>query len=194
MTNKAWLLGVALLLAGCDAKRFTAHINDGDVVRLVGAPRGHEWIVEKGGERARLRLVGVYAFDPRTPETSLQERAAEAQAFAEALRGQELSIMLERREPDQRGRYLAFVAQGGRDLGAELVRSGLAAVYTEFPFSREAIYQEADAAARAAQLGLWRDPLATERLRALRKTWAAVRERFVGRPVHDPFVSAEVTP
>lgn len=109
----------------------------------------------------RIRLVGL---DPAaaTPTDPGRADAARA-ALADMLRGRALVIAPLADKPDRWGRIPAFVAvaddasPGG--LGARAIGSGLARYLPEpaaAPCRAELL--AAEAAARAAALGLWRDP------------------------------------
>lgn len=184
-------LSLALgLAASCHRERFEAVVHSGDEVVLVRAIKGHELVVQKGAERARLRLVGIYTLDPkgrRQRETTVY--AKRAVQVIEGYTGRPLRVTLEREQPDNRGRYLAFVDADGVDLARHLVDEGLAALYTEFPFSRERDYFAAEAVARANVRGLWGGPAARARVGALRETWGAVRRREQGAAADDPLTA-----
>jgi endonuclease YncB( thermonuclease family) len=112
--------------------------------------------------------------------------------FAESrLRGQSLDVVLVRPDLDPRGRYLVFADRAGEDVGLMLISAGHAAVYTEYPFTREDEYLSAEASARAASAGLWSGPATVKRLRALRQTWSAVRQREWGSGPADAFLAGD---
>lgn len=189
-----WLsLGVAALSLACHKEAYTAKLVTGDEVQLARAVKGHELVVQKNAELARIRLVGIYTFDPKVVEKNdVTVWANNAVGFMKArMENRPVRIVLEREEVDRRGRYLGFVEVDGVDLGQQLVEQGHAAVYTEFPFSREADYLTAEATAREGVRGLWGGTAAARRLRALRATWSTMRERgFASRP-NDPLLGAQ---
>ncbi len=169
-----------------------AQLASGDLVHVVSANRGHEVVVEKGGELATVRLVGIYTFPISVMEKNeITVYARNAKGFVEReLKGRTVNIILERQEPDPRGRYLGFIEEQGRDFNQRLIETGNAVLYTEFPFSREPAYAKADAEARKWVRGMWGGAASRKRLEALRRTWASVRLHETGVPVIDPLMQA----
>lgn len=184
---------LGLLFTACTSKTQRADLADGDTVTFVKANRGHEIVLEKDGARATLRLVGVYTFDPRVPNSAeIQSLAESAVDFLESrYQGERLTLQLERAALDPRGRYLGFLHAGEQDINVQMLSAGQAAVYTEFPFSREETYFQAERPARTSQKGIWRRPRSRERIAALRTTWAAVHARRVGSAPPDPLMAKD---
>lgn len=190
--SRVALIVLLAALVSCRDSYYQAKLADGDTVTLVRAVKGHELIVRKDGQAAKIRLVGIYTFDATVQEkndiTGFGRLAVDF--VSSKAQGAALKISLERPDPDPRGRYLGFVDVAGADLGALLVQEGYAAVYTEYPFSREANYFAAENPARAGVRGVWGGTAARKRLRALRETWAAVRAREGRGIVADPLAEA----
>lgn len=163
-------------------------IDSGDIVKVVGANRGHELVVEKHGIKATLRLVGIYTFAASINEKSdISVYANLSKDFAlKELMGKDVTLVLEREQPDKRGRYLGFIEVDGKDFNQRLIEEGQAVIYTEYPFSREAAYFKAEAAPRKSRRGMWSGKHSYKRLKALRNTWASVRRNTFGSPVKDP--------
>lgn len=65
-------------------------------------------------------------------------------------------VDLETKDVDRYGRTVAKVSAGGVDLGAELIRSGLAWWYERYA-PNESLYGRLEREARAAKRGLWAD-------------------------------------
>lgn len=188
---KALAVGVALLaLHACSPKGPGVAINSGEVVTVVRANRGHELVVAKDGKTATVRLVGIYTF-PIWPheKTDISVYARAATEYLDShVKDRNVQLILERPEPDPRARYLGFIVLDGVDINQKLIEEGHAAVYTEFPFSREAAYMAAEKAPRLEPRGLWAGHHAARRITALRDTWAAVRARKHSEKVVDPLL------
>ncbi len=186
------VISLILFLCGaftaCRGDQHAAVLATGDSVQLVRAVKGHELVVEKQGQTAKIRLVGIYTFDPQVQEQSdITRYGKRAVDFVQTkTQGVPLRVVLERQAPDPRGRYLGFVELAGVDLGRRLIDEGYAAIYTEYPFSREANYFAAEASAREVGRGLWGGGAARKRVRALRETWASVRARAGSGAISDP--------
>lgn len=186
-------LGVLMLTGACRSEQYTARLASGDSVQFVRAIKGNDLVVKKAGGFARLRLVGVYTFDPNVREKNdIAVWANNAAEFAAHL-GEKgpLKVVLELDELDPRGRHLGFLEVDGTDVGRELIEQGHGAVYTEYPFSRESAYFAAESPARVGVRGIWGGVAAKKRLLALRETWSAVRGREAGTPLLDPLLAAE---
>lgn len=186
-------LAVILLLpvlGACTQSVPEAKLTSNDIVQFVRANRGHEIVVRKGQHTARMRLVGLYAFDPSV------RRKNEIVAFADMgvrywekrYPGKQLTVVLERSEPDPRGRFLGYLYDGEHDVGELLLREGIVAAYTEYPWRRERDYFAAETVAREKTRGLWAGEQAVARLRALRETWSSVHRRKFGTTPKDPWL------
>lgn len=149
-----------------------AHVVDGDTLRL------------KDGRR--VRLIGVNAPE-RGPERG--HRGAASQPYAEAAR-QRLQALVEasrgrvglaigRQGNDRYGRVLAHLyGDDGRNLEARLLAEGLGYRIAVSPDTDlGACHHEAEAAARQAGLGVWRDPLILTPERLVQGGFALVRGR-----------------
>ena len=184
------LVLVCAQAVACSRERFAATLRTGDTVRVVRALKGHELHVQKQDALAKVRLVGISTFDARLrDEREIMAYGRLAIERIMARTGEAVPrVILERDAPDPRGRFLAYLELEGVDLGRLLVEEGLAGVYTEFPFSREADYLAAEARAREAKRGIWGASAAGARVLALRTTWAATRLRAFGDRVQDPLL------
>lgn len=184
------LLAVALSQA-CEGKKLPAvEIASGETVKFVRANRGHELVLEKNGIEATVRLVGIYTFASSINEKSdISVYAKSSKDWVQKeLGGKRVTLVLERKEPDRRGRYLGFIELGGEDINRKMIRVGHAVLYTEFPFSREVEYTTADTDARKSVRGMWGGTASIKRLGALRRTWAAVRRSKFDSSVNDPLL------
>lgn len=150
-----------------------AVLASGDVVQLVQVIDGDTLRVRKDDGGATVRLLGIKAFDAKAAkdDTAVHGRAAE-EGLRVLAEGQALRVLLNNPPRDRHGRTLANLYVGDDDLGLALVSRGHALVYTVYPFAQLQAYRQAQAAARAARLGLWADPAAVERADALAREWA----------------------
>ncbi len=119
--------------------------------RVVGVTDGDTLTVLRDGhDRVKIRLAGIDA-----PETGQDFGSRAKQAASELSFGKDVTI----REVD-RDRYGRTVAEvilpGGRSLGLELVREGMAWQY--LAYSHDLTLAQAEAAARAVHRGLWSQP------------------------------------
>ncbi|MBF0340109.1 MAG: thermonuclease family protein [Magnetococcales bacterium] len=119
----------------------------GRVVRVVD---GDTLEVMRDGHGERIRLAGV-----DSPEHG-QPFAEEAKAFARQ-RVDKRMVTVREKERDRYGRLVAWVTPPGEEeLGAALVRVGLA--WRHIAYSRDPHLMELEKAARSKRLGLWSDP------------------------------------
>jgi len=114
-------------------------VSDGDTVRAVDGDD-----VER-----RIRLVGVDA-----PETAQPFGTVARRRLADLVMGKVVAV--DDRGEDAYGRTLARLEVDGIDVSRQMVADGMAWHFTRY--SADADLAAAEAAARAAGLGLWRDP------------------------------------
>ncbi len=149
-------------------------VTDGDTLTLAG---GQE-----------IRLVGIQA--PKLPlgrpGFEAWPLAAEARAFLEGLiLNRTVSLGFGGRRGDRHGRLLAHVFDGeGRWLQSELLRAGLARVYS-FADNRALIPEmlALEREARAARRGIWADPYYAIRSAETAADWLGGFELVEGRVV-----------
>jgi micrococcal nuclease len=128
-----------------------------DVARVID---GDTVDVRLKNQVVRVRLIGIDApelIDPRRPAQCFgREAAARAE---ELLRGQQVQLEADpsQGDVDVYGRALRYVwLSDGRLFNLEMIRHGFAREYTfDRPYKYRAIFQAAQAAARAEALGLW---------------------------------------
>jgi endonuclease YncB( thermonuclease family) len=125
---------------------------------LVAAPAAADMRV-MDGDTLRLGSVQVRLFGIDAPEARQQCTAADGAPWAcgaaAAERLEELAaagpVRCRPEDTDRYGRMVAVCTAGGVDLGGQLVAEGLARAYARFSDA----YLGAEAAARAAGVGLW---------------------------------------
>lgn len=122
-----------------------------DAARVVEVVDGDTIRVEVDGEQESVRLIGINA--PERGEC-LSDEATDR--LRDLVTGQPVEFAVDRTDRDQYGRLLRHVEVGGVDVGAELVRSGLA-LAREYPpdTTRVDAYAEAQRAAEEAGVGMW---------------------------------------
>ena len=153
VTRSAFALSLALLLA------VSSVIAAGLQVRVVAVSDGDTITVIDGlRNRYKVRLTGIDA-----PEKSQAFGDRSRQALASRVFDQE--VIIELGQSDRYGRILSKVVMNGADVNLKQVVSGMAWHYRKYqkdqtPEDRVA-YLQAESAARAAGVGLWRDRNAT---------------------------------
>ena len=165
----------------------TASIRNGEIVRVVRIVKGDEFAIEKGLHTARVRMLGILSFDPVVNEFEITGFGRAAVGFLEQwVLNRPVRIHFDDPIRDVHGRYLAYIERDGIDLNRRMIEEGVATVYTEYPFGRESSYLTSEEMARAAGRGVWGSKHAVQRIRALRKQWAASRLARTGQlPVDD---------
>jgi endonuclease YncB( thermonuclease family) len=142
----AWILRLAFsallcwpVIAGAADLAGRASIIDGDTLEIHGQ---------------RIRLHGVDAPESRqTCEADGQTyRCGQQAALALADYIGQRTVACEERDVDRYNRIVAVCRAGGEDLNAWLVSQGLALAYRKYSVD----YVDEEAAARTAQLGIWR--------------------------------------
>jgi endonuclease YncB( thermonuclease family) len=106
-------------------------------------------VLVEGNRQVRVRLYGIDAPESRQPWGTRARQALAELAHRQVVR-------VEVRDVDHYGRTVGRIYAGPVDVNAELVRRGLAWVYTRY--NRDADLPPLEAEARAARRGLWRDP------------------------------------
>lgn len=110
----------------------------------------------RGGREERVRILGI-----NTPEVHGPVECGGPEASAAMKRlatGASVTVTPDPTQDrrDRFGRLLGYVELDGRDLGLEMIRSGLAIAYPfGRPFQRYPAYREAENAARQAKTGSW---------------------------------------
>jgi len=106
-----------------------------------------------------VRFIGINAMELGHDGGTDQPYAAAARDRLKRLikdHGGKLNLESGSETYDEHGRTLAYLFAGGEDLGAELIREGLAVVVAVPPdVARLDCYAEAETQARAAHLGIW---------------------------------------
>jgi endonuclease YncB( thermonuclease family) len=175
MRRFVWM--AALMISGCSSGPASpAVLEEGDVVKVVGTIKGDEITVDKQGHAARVRLIGIHAFDAVVADAQI---AALTQggvaALQEIVLNQEVKLTFDKQTKDASGRYLAYADKDGVDVNRRLLEEGWAVAYTEFAFVREAAYLTAEVGARQKEKNIWGLRPAAELVKGLRKQWREAR-------------------
>jgi endonuclease YncB( thermonuclease family) len=118
---------------------------------VVEVVDGDTLVVEVGGERERLRLVGINA--PERDECLADEAT---RWLRERVDGRQVELVVDRSDRDRYGRLLRYVEVDGADVGAGLVRAGLALARRYPPDTGRADeYERLQREAEQAGIGLW---------------------------------------
>ena len=180
-----------LTLSGCTKTAAEpVQLNTGDTVMVTEVKKGDELVVEKDGEKAGVRMVGIHSYQDVIKDPELTALGDASKGFLrETLEGQLVTITLEGPKKDSHGRYLGYVAlKDGTDVNKAMIENGVAIVYTEYGFSREANYLAAEVEARAENKLIWSGK-GTKTATGLRKQWAEVRSGRGHMLVSDPLIA-----
>lgn len=106
-----------------------------------------------------VRFIGINAMELGHDGAADQPYAAEARERVKQLiaaQGGKLRLSAGVESYDEHGRTLAYLFAGGRDLGLELIREGLAVLVAVPPdFAQLDCYAQAETQARNSRLGIW---------------------------------------
>lgn len=184
-------LAVVLGLAGASGY-FTFHVvrlkrglasglaeplKSGQAATLETVLDGDEVAVRVGSETLRVRLLGIYAFDPTTADPVEQAAGLAALRHLEGFRGQPVNVVFDELKQDNRKRILAYLEKDGKDLGEGMLAKGLVVAYTKYPVPRMNAYLLAEGRASKAALGIWADPQVARRATDLKALWETQRRR-----------------
>jgi endonuclease YncB( thermonuclease family) len=187
-TRFFWLLIAALLGAAAffglnaESRRRAVQssqttLENGAIVQLQRVVDGDTVLVDAGGQTVVVRLLGIKSF-PVQPERAPVARFGKA-AVDELRRmteSQPLRVLLHDPPKDRHGRTLAELFVGQSDVGLELVKRGLALVYTVHPFPSMPLYKEEQEEARADRRGLWADEHAARQADLMIAQWGRETE------------------
>lgn len=156
-----------------EAQKSEAAVETGEIVTLERILDADTITVRKeGGETVAVRIVGIKAFNPQPArEPTARWGLAARDALEKACREKPIRVMLGTPPQDKHGRTLATLYVDDRDVGLDLVRAGVALVYTVYPFPSMSMYLGEQEAAQGKQKGLWGDAVVAERARLLSQEW-----------------------
>jgi endonuclease YncB( thermonuclease family) len=153
-------------------------VDSGAEVRLVRVMDADEVSVHTvEGEAFVVRLLGIKGFSTTANEPGVSGLGQEAtNALERALVDKQILLVYDELNLDSSGRVLAYLEVEAQDVGRLLVERGHVVTYTRYPFSRESVYQGAEAEARSERLGIWGNDKAVERVHGWQAAWHAARE------------------
>src|SRR5512141_209071 len=112
-------------------------------------------------EAVTVRLIGIDAPERSHPTLGKEFFSDEAASHLASLcRGKTVRMKKDAEETDKFDRLLRYVflpPPDGRLLNEEMLRAGMARVYTRFPFSRKEAFLAAEGRARREGKGLWKN-------------------------------------
>ncbi|MGB7156520.1 MAG: thermonuclease family protein [Tepidisphaeraceae bacterium] len=152
-----------------DRQRFVVtHVIDGDTIDVAA---------RSGSTPTRIRLLGVDAPEMRNDNGHPEYWADAAKRYAVA-RGENKPVTL-KLEPtqtrDRYGRLLAYVyLSDAESLNLALIRDGQAYADRRFRHTMKAQFEQAEAAARKKELGLWKD-VKRSHMPEWRQQWLSAR-------------------
>lgn len=180
--RRAFALIALLATASCiDAARARSD------VRVVEIIDGDTLAIETAGGRETVRVIGVDAPELSHPESPEQYLARESADALAGLLDDGRAVLIDDARAgarDRFGRRLAHVrTSAGADVAIELLEAGLARVLDRYENDRHKDHEAAEARARAAGLGIWKDGGRAEVrwLRAQRRAPLAVHPMTGGR-------------
>jgi len=158
------------------------------VVRVVD---GDTIEVQIDGRVYPLRYIGIDSPEPRDPASSVMDAGVQAaQANEQLVGGQTAWLEVDVSETDVYDRLLRYVYVGELFVNAEMVRRGYAQAIRYEPDVRyQALFEQLEAEARAAQRGLWgatptAEPTATAAQAALAQPGAVAGQGSVRVAAH----------
>jgi endonuclease YncB( thermonuclease family) len=140
----AWLLLATHALAQDVIHGRVVGVTDGDTIKVLTAEK----------QLIRVRVAWIDA-----PESSQSFGQRAKQAMSALVFGKDVELRFH--TVDRYGRLVCMVFSDGTDAGLELIKEGLAWAYSKYLFEAsvetQQSYTAAEAAARAARIGLWAD-------------------------------------
>lgn len=154
-------------------QKSTGSLQTGEIVQLDRVIDGDSLVVTKrDGEKVSLRILGIKTFEPKPAKDPAARFGQNAIDYIQKKIGDEpIRIMLHSTPQDRHGRTIATLIVGDKDLGLELVKQGLALVYTTHPFPSMPLYLTEQETAQAKGNGLWADPEIAKRAELLSREW-----------------------
>jgi micrococcal nuclease len=141
---------LALLLIASSALAAPPATENKLTLKVVSVHDGDTFTgVNEANEQVKVRLDAVDA-----PELSQPHGQASRKTLGDKIFGKKITVIA--KEHDRYGRTIGHVLVGKRDINLELLEEG--AVWHYAAYDRNKRLREAEASARAAKKGLWRDP------------------------------------
>lgn len=144
-----------------DADQLSQNIQQGQpglytVTRFID---GDTIAVDMNGKAETIRMIGIDTPETHKPNSPVQCYGPAASAYTKQLIGSgkvRLEADSQNTNRDRYDRLLRYVyLQDGRLLAEEILANGYGFAYTQFPFSKTAVFVAAEQTARQDSKGLW---------------------------------------
>jgi endonuclease YncB( thermonuclease family) len=164
-----------------------AAFKNGDEVSIFKIIDGDEIsIINKKGKKTIVRVLGIKSFDNTSSTINLSTKFGTKcfEYLKKTYINKNAVLKIEKVKIDYKNRILAYLfiynpvtKKFDIDLGLDLIKKGLSAVYIKYPFGKEFKYLKHEEFARQSKIGLWRDEHAINRVNALKELWKVHREK-----------------
>jgi micrococcal nuclease len=146
-------LKICLLLVIMTNSYFSFSQNKTRVVTRV--PDGDTVVLENG---ERVRLIGINAPEMNLDKKYKMNLGKDSRDFLYKLAGgKQVTLKYDLQRKDKYGRTLAYLyLSNGTNINAELIKSGQARVFTEYPFRKKDEFLKYQKTARSKSLGIWK--------------------------------------
>lgn len=151
-------------------------VKSGTEVEFVKAIDGDEIAVKTENQNFIVRILGIKSFDPTVNDPYVAGITQQGLSFLiKQFAGKKLTLRFIEFKLDDKNRLLSYIECGGKDIGLEMIKNGMALVYIRYPFERMAFYLVEEKKARVAKKGLWGNKVTTERAKKLKIIWEQER-------------------
>ena len=120
---------------------------------------GDTIIVDMDGHDESIRMIGIDTPETHKPNSPVQCYGPAASAFTKNLIGSSKVRLASDPKSQNRDRYNRLLRHvylvDGRLVAEEVIKGGYGFAYTQFPFTKSDQFVKAEAAAKAANKGLW---------------------------------------
>ena len=150
-----FLLFLLIILLSCKSEVIkTNNIISGKVVKVADGDT--ITILNSRNKQIKIRLYGIDA-----PEKAQDFGNVSKEYLANLVAGKNIDIMVI--DTDRYGRYVGRINIDGKEVAEEMIKSGLAWLYTSYcKISECKQWKELETQAKAAKIGLWSNPSAKE--------------------------------
>jgi micrococcal nuclease len=155
-----------------------AALSTGDLVHLVQVVDGDTLLVRADADQTlTIRLLGIKAFPTKPDKDPVSQFGKASMAELErTLRDRPMRVMLNSTAKDRHGRFLAELFVDDQNVSLNLVKAGLALVYSAFPFPSMSLYLHDQELARSERNGLWAVPEVAARADLLIHQWSKEKQ------------------
>jgi micrococcal nuclease len=164
--NRRRVIGLILILVLAFAISSFAAKEKSTIYKFAGSVQGRcirvvdgdTIVVDLGGRRERVRLIGIDTPETVHPQKPVEYFGKEASEFTRRMvEGKEVTLKFDWQQRDKYKRLLAYVyLLDGTFLNAEIVKQGYGFAYTRYPFKYMEEFRRHENEARGKNRGLWR--------------------------------------